>query len=49
MSVVDGSKAANTGWHVFNDFLVKAITEDEALSFAGGWKVCVQEDLYYQI
>lgn len=27
------------GWHVFNDFLVRPITEEEALSFPGTWKV----------
>lgn len=26
-------------WHVFNDFLVKPIGEDEALSFPGSWKI----------
>lgn len=26
-------------WHLFNDFLVKPISEDEALSFPGSWKV----------
>lgn len=27
------------GWHLFNDFAVQPITEDEALSFPGKWKV----------
>lgn len=27
------------GWYVFNDFLVKAVSEEEALSFPGTWKV----------
>lgn len=26
-------------WHVLNDFLVKPISEDEALSFPGTWKI----------
>lgn len=26
-------------WHLFNDFLVRPISEDEALSFPGSWKV----------
>ena len=28
-------------WVVFNDFAVTNVTEDEALSFAGSWKVSV--------
>lgn len=28
------------GWYLFNDFLVRRISEDEALSFPGSWKVC---------
>ncbi|GAA96870.1 uncharacterized protein L969DRAFT_87898 [Mixia osmundae IAM 14324] len=26
-------------WHLFNDFLVKAVSEDEALGFPGSWKI----------
>lgn len=29
------------GWYLFNDFVVQSISEPEALSFIGGWKVCV--------
>ena len=28
-------------WFLFNDFVVRNISEDEALSFASTWKVCV--------
>ncbi|CAD6575124.1 MAG: poly(A)-specific ribonuclease [Cyphobasidiales sp. Tagirdzhanova-0007] len=34
------------GWHLFNDFLVRPISEDEALSFPGTWKI--PAILYYQ-
>jgi PAB-dependent poly(A)-specific ribonuclease subunit 2 len=27
-------------WFVFNDFVVRNISEDEALSFPNKWKVC---------
>ncbi len=33
-------------WHLFNDFLVKPISEEEALSFAGTWKIPAV--LFYQ-
>lgn len=36
---MDDAGAFNSQWHVFNDFLVKPISEDEALGFAGSWKV----------
>lgn len=26
-------------WHLFNDFLVRPVSEQEALSFPGKWKV----------
>ena len=29
----------DAGWHLFNDFSVRAVTEEEALSFPGTWKV----------
>ena len=28
-------------WYLFNDFTVQAISEEEALSFQGNWKVCL--------
>lgn len=34
----DGRSGAS--WHLFNDFLVKPVTEEEVLSFPGKWKVC---------
>lgn len=39
--LVDEGEKPTSEWHVFNDFLVKAIAEDEALSFPAGWKVCL--------
>ncbi|MBW0476095.1 hypothetical protein O181_015810 [Austropuccinia psidii MF-1] len=36
---------STTGWYLFNDFLVKKISEEEALSFPARWKIpCI---LYY--
>lgn len=32
-------KVPGDGWHLFNDFVVQSISEDEALSFIGTWKV----------
>ncbi|GAA5868955.1 hypothetical protein JCM16303_000318 [Sporobolomyces ruberrimus] len=34
----EGSKATPS-WHLFNDFLVRPISEQEALSFSGDWKI----------
>ncbi|GAA5946166.1 hypothetical protein JCM3765_000141 [Sporobolomyces pararoseus] len=34
----EGSDAAPS-WHLFNDFLVRPISEEEALSFSGDWKI----------
>ncbi|GAA6005194.1 hypothetical protein JCM11491_002615 [Sporobolomyces phaffii] len=34
----EGSSAAPS-WHLFNDFLVRPISEQEALSFSGDWKI----------
>lgn len=51
VKVID-SKGSEAGWHVFNDFLVQPIPEEEALSFPGIWKVsnrvsiCGNEKLY---
>lgn len=33
----DGRSGAS--WHLFNDFLVKPVTEEEVLSFPGKWKI----------
>ncbi|TKA57450.1 hypothetical protein B0A53_00679 [Rhodotorula sp. CCFEE 5036] len=33
----DGKPGAS--WHLFNDFLVKPVTEEEVLSFPGKWKI----------
>jgi PAB-dependent poly(A)-specific ribonuclease subunit 2 len=30
---------SSSPWHVFNDFLVRPVSEEEALSFPGTWKV----------
>lgn len=38
---VDEGKDATSEWHLFNDFLVKRISEEEALSFPASWKVCL--------
>ncbi|SCZ99141.1 BZ3500_MvSof-1268-A1-R1_Chr3-1g05835 [Microbotryum saponariae] len=42
------SEERNPGssWHVFNDFLVRPISEDEALSFPSSWKIPAV--LFYQ-
>lgn len=34
-------KVPDDGWYLFNDFVVQAVSEDEALSFVGAWKVCI--------
>lgn len=31
----------NSPWYIFNDFMVRNVTEEEALSFPGTWKVRV--------
>jgi PAB-dependent poly(A)-specific ribonuclease subunit 2 len=42
-------------WFVFNDFVVRNVSEEEALSFPGKWKVCEsvpalsQNDSYFQV
>lgn len=33
----------DSSWHLFNDFLVRPVSEDEALSFPGTWKVSLDE------
>lgn len=38
---VDRAITADSQWHLFNDFLVKPVSEEEALSFAGSWKVSI--------
>ncbi|KAF8305548.1 PAB-dependent poly-A-specific ribonuclease subunit PAN2 [Clavulina sp. PMI_390] len=51
VSVINSKEQApledeDSGWHLFNDFLVRKIPQDEALSFPGHWKVpCI---LYYE-
>lgn len=35
---VPASDGDPSGWHIFNDFLVRPIGEDEALSFPATWK-----------
>jgi hypothetical protein len=42
LRTVDADELADrtsSSWHVFNDFLVRPISEDEALGFPGSWKV----------
>jgi hypothetical protein len=34
------AKIPEDGWYLFNDFVVQSVTESEALSFVGAWKVC---------
>lgn len=29
-------------WFIFNDFVVRNISEQDALSFPGTWKVCLR-------
>ena len=36
---VSDDESDGSSWHVFNDFLVCAISQDEALSFSSSWKV----------
>lgn len=40
----------NSPWYIFNDFMVQNVTEEEALSFPGTWKVRVacQAQIYNQ-
>lgn len=35
----EDNNKSGTSWHLFNDFLVKPVTEEEVLSFPGKWKV----------
>jgi len=37
--VSDEEKKPGSSWHLFNDFLVRPVSQDEALSFPGKWKV----------
>ncbi|KAL7004824.1 poly(A)-specific ribonuclease [Cystobasidiomycetes sp. EMM_F5] len=46
VTLVKRKDGAATGWYLFNDFLVKPISEEEALSFPGTWKIPAV--LYYQ-
>lgn len=39
MTVNKAETVSGNSWHVFNDFLVRAISEEEALSFPSSWKV----------
>ncbi|KAK4058405.1 poly(A)-specific ribonuclease [Microbotryomycetes sp. JL221] len=36
---VESRDEQNSSWHLFNDFLVRAVSEQEALSFPGTWKI----------
>lgn len=38
-SVATAEEKPGASWHLFNDFLVKALSEEEVLSFPGKWKV----------
>lgn len=33
-------------WYIFNDFTVQNVSENEALSFSGPWKVCLENWAY---
>ena len=46
-AISDRIRSEQSQWHLFNDFLVRQITKDEALSFAPSWKMPVI--LTYQI
>ncbi|BGP38499.1 poly(A)-specific ribonuclease [Rhodotorula kratochvilovae] len=37
--VSDEEQKPGSSWHLFNDFLVRPVSEDEALSFPGKWKI----------
>ncbi|KAI0035067.1 ubiquitin carboxyl-terminal hydrolase-domain-containing protein [Vararia minispora EC-137] len=39
VKVPEAEDPFNSAWYLFNDFLVQNISEDEALSFPGAWKV----------
>ncbi|KAG0150617.1 hypothetical protein CROQUDRAFT_38040 [Cronartium quercuum f. sp. fusiforme G11] len=39
-------KVDEDGWYLFNDFLVRKVTQEEALSFKAGWKIPAV--LYYR-
>ncbi|EJD46063.1 hypothetical protein AURDEDRAFT_87257 [Auricularia subglabra TFB-10046 SS5] len=41
VKVPDAEKRSDlaSAWHLFNDFVVKNVTEDEALRFPGKWKI----------
>jgi hypothetical protein len=38
----------NSPWYIFNDFMVRNVTEEEALSFPGTWKVRVTYQVFRQ-
>ncbi|GJN87292.1 hypothetical protein Rhopal_000240-T1 [Rhodotorula paludigena] len=37
--VATAEEKPGASWHLFNDFLVKAVSEEEVLSFPGKWKI----------
>ncbi|KAK4051846.1 poly(A)-specific ribonuclease [Microbotryomycetes sp. JL201] len=39
LAQVNSGESAEASWHLFNDFLVRPVSEDEALSFPGTWKI----------
>ncbi|KAM0788388.1 hypothetical protein ACM66B_001526 [Microbotryomycetes sp. NB124-2] len=39
LAQVNAGASADASWHLFNDFLVRPVSEDEALSFPGIWKI----------
>lgn len=44
-SAVSASDGDPSGWHVFNDFLVRPISEEEALGFPGTWKASLYKHI----
>lgn len=41
MMMMEEDDEEEDGWYLFNDFAVRRVSEDEALSFPGKWKVRV--------
>lgn len=37
----EGQSDLDSPWFIFNDFAVQNVSEREALSFPGKWKVCI--------
>ena len=47
IAAVPEAEGSSSPWYLFNDFLVRNITQEEALTFQDGWKVCSLKSLLH--